>query len=150
MTRPWNNHATGSPRFSRFCFVGSGKGAVLPPPPPLRTGRESFPSSGSSRYKAPCDRSRFSRRFNPSFMAMDSENFVERTVCKIVLPTRIKRIGIRPDFQMSPDFGVAGASQFQPNGFPLRCSSSSVHRKRPVSCLNGVKISLFHPSRRFA
>lgn len=25
---------------------------ALPPPPPLRTGRESFPSSGSSRYKA--------------------------------------------------------------------------------------------------
>jgi hypothetical protein len=46
-----------------FYVLGSGKGAVLPPPPPLRTGRESFPSSGSSRYKAPCDRSRFSRRF---------------------------------------------------------------------------------------
>ena len=28
-------------------------------PPPLRTGRESFPSSGSSRYKAPRERSRF-------------------------------------------------------------------------------------------
>src|SRR5271168_3449422 len=36
----------------------SGKGAALPPLPPLRTGRESFPSSGSSRYKAPRERSR--------------------------------------------------------------------------------------------
>ena len=31
----------------------SGKEAVSPPPPPLRTGRESFPSSGSSGFKAP-------------------------------------------------------------------------------------------------
>ena len=31
----------------------SGKEAVSPPPPPLRTGHESFPSSGSSRFKAP-------------------------------------------------------------------------------------------------
>src|SRR5208282_2186234 len=31
----------------------SGKEAALLPLPPLRTGRESFPSSGSSRSKAP-------------------------------------------------------------------------------------------------
>jgi hypothetical protein len=36
----------------------SGKGAALPPPPPLRTGRETFASSGSSRFKAPRERSR--------------------------------------------------------------------------------------------
>ena len=36
-----------------------GKRAALLPLPPLRTGRESFPSSGSSRYKAPLSRSRF-------------------------------------------------------------------------------------------
>ena len=43
-----------------FCvFDWSGKGAALPPLPPLRTGRESFPSSGSSRYKAPRERSRY-------------------------------------------------------------------------------------------
>ena len=36
----------------------SGKGAALLPLPPLRTGRESFPSSGSSRNKAPRERSR--------------------------------------------------------------------------------------------
>lgn len=36
----------------------SGKRATLPPLPPLRTGRESFPSSGSSRHKAPRERSR--------------------------------------------------------------------------------------------
>jgi hypothetical protein len=37
----------------------SGKEAALLPLPPLRTGREGFPSSGSSRYKAPLLRSRF-------------------------------------------------------------------------------------------
>jgi len=36
----------------------SGKGAALPPLPPLRTGRETFASSGSSRNKAPRERSR--------------------------------------------------------------------------------------------
>jgi hypothetical protein len=49
-------------------------------------------------------------------MARDSELFVERTFYKVVLPTRIKRIGFRLDFYVSPDFGVAGASQFPPNG----------------------------------
>ena len=37
---------------------GSGKRAVLPPLAPLRTGRESFPSSGSSPCKAPPKRNR--------------------------------------------------------------------------------------------
>jgi hypothetical protein len=36
----------------------SGKEVALLPPPPLRTGRESFPSSGSSQSKAPPERSR--------------------------------------------------------------------------------------------
>jgi len=34
-------------------YTSSGKEAALLPLPPLRTGRESFPSSGSSRSKAP-------------------------------------------------------------------------------------------------
>ena len=38
--------------------TGSGKEVTLPSPPPLRTGRESFPSSGSSQFKAPRKRSR--------------------------------------------------------------------------------------------
>jgi hypothetical protein len=36
----------------------SGKEVALPPLPPLRTGRETFASSGSSRTKAPRERSR--------------------------------------------------------------------------------------------
>jgi two-component system CheB/CheR fusion protein len=38
-----------------------GKGAALLPLPPLRTGRESYPSSGSSRCEAPLERSRFTQ-----------------------------------------------------------------------------------------
>jgi hypothetical protein len=45
-------------------------------------------------------------------MAMDTELLVERTFRKIVLPTRIKRIGFRPDFHIPPDFG------FNQMGFP--------------------------------
>lgn len=41
--------------------VPSGKETALPPPPPLRTGRESFPSSGSSRCEVPCERGRSTR-----------------------------------------------------------------------------------------
>jgi hypothetical protein len=53
----------------------SGKGTALLPLPPLRTGHESFPSSGSSRCKAPRERSRFhdglipaSWRWMPNFL----------------------------------------------------------------------------------
>src|SRR5277367_5547298 len=50
-------HASSS-AFKGLSRDWSGKGAALPPLPPLRTGRESFPSSGSSQYKTPRERSR--------------------------------------------------------------------------------------------
>jgi len=121
----------------------------LLPLPPLRTGLESFPSSGSSRCKAPRERSRFSRRFNPGFMAVDAELFAERTFSKIVLPVWIERIRLRPDFYMPPDFGVAGINQFQPNGFPLRRSFSGIRRKLPLMRTDGVEVTILHPSPRF-
>jgi hypothetical protein len=44
---------------TRFpCWHWPGKDAALPLRPPLRTGRETFASSGSSRCKAPRERSR--------------------------------------------------------------------------------------------
>lgn len=43
--RHFQNYLTG--------LMVSGKEAALPPPPPLRTGHESFPSSGSSLSNAP-------------------------------------------------------------------------------------------------
>jgi hypothetical protein len=52
----WTGIRTGATY--RF-LMRSGKEAALPPLPPLRTGHESFPSSGSSRCEAPLSRSRF-------------------------------------------------------------------------------------------
>src|SRR2546427_6851008 len=127
------------------CPFGSGKETALLPPPPLRTGRESFPSSGSSRCEAPRERSRFSRRFNPGFMAMDSEFLEERTFRKISVPVWIERIGFRPDFNVPPDFGVSGINQLQPNGFTLRCSLSGVRRKRPLARADGMEVTIRHP-----
>ena len=55
--------------------IESGKEVTSPPLPPLRTGRESFPSSGSSRCKAPYEWSRLhdglipaSWRWMPNFL----------------------------------------------------------------------------------
>ena len=42
----------------------SGKDAALPPRPPLRSERESFPSFGSSRCEASRERSRFARKIS--------------------------------------------------------------------------------------
>jgi hypothetical protein len=63
----WNGaQATGSLLYLSDPLVAggsiwSGKEAALLPLPPLRTGRESFPSSGSSRCEAPCERGRSTR-----------------------------------------------------------------------------------------
>ena len=53
-TRPHNSPKT----HFNVVFHWSGKRAALPPPAPLGTGLETFASSGSSRYEAPCKRSR--------------------------------------------------------------------------------------------
>jgi len=57
---------------------GSGKRATLPPPAPLRTGRESFPSSGSSQCKAPPRRSRFHDGLIPACLRL-TPNFLRKT-----------------------------------------------------------------------
>ena len=96
-----------APRWGQPPFLSPGSRRVLPPSSPLRTGREGFPSSGSSRYKAPRERSRFHNGFNPGLMAMDAELLVERTVHKIRLPLWVERVGVLPDFDVPPDFGFA-------------------------------------------
>ena len=79
-------------------------------------------------------------------MAMDSELFAKRTFLKIVLPVWTERIGVRPDFNVPPDFGFAGIHQLKPDGFPLRRSFSGVRRKHAFSLADGVEVSLRHPS----
>jgi hypothetical protein len=91
-----------------FSPFRSGKRAALLPLPPLRTGRESFPSSGSSRCKAPVSGAGFHDGLIPASWRWMPNFLRERTFCKIVLPVWIERIGFRPDFYVPPDFGVAG------------------------------------------
>ena len=64
----------------------------MPPLAPLRTGRETFASSGSSRTKAPRERSRFHNGFDPGFSAREAGLLVERTFREVGLPLRVKRI----------------------------------------------------------
>src|SRR5271170_7046409 len=91
------------PEQARACHYveWSGKGVALPPLPPLRTGRETFASSGSSRSKAPRERSRFHNGFDPGFSAREAGLLVERTFREVGLPLRVKRIGVPPDFDMT-------------------------------------------------
>lgn len=85
----------------------SGKRALLPALAPLGTGHEGFPSSGSSRCKAPRERSRLHDGLNPCIMAVDAKLLVERTLYKIGFSLWVERAGVLPDFYMAPDFGFA-------------------------------------------
>ena len=58
-----------------YCLIVSGKEAVLPSPPPLRTARDSFPSSSSSLSNAQ-GRTRF-RYIQPSAMDLSMAVRVE-------------------------------------------------------------------------
>src|SRR2546430_16616154 len=104
----------------------SGKEVTLPPPPPLRTGRESFPSSGSSRYKAPLARSRFTRRFQSSLPTMNAKLLEERTVFKVGPPAWVERVRFAPDFQMPPDTDFDWVDQSQPDCFSVRQPFSGI------------------------
>jgi hypothetical protein len=85
---PGMNHASrAAPRFSEAIppaphgigIVSSGKEVALPPLPPLGTGREGFPSSGSSRCKAPLARSRQSQQSYSHTQVRGAENFSRRS-----------------------------------------------------------------------
>src|SRR5262249_39237786 len=57
--------------------IESSKETTLPPPPPLRTGQISFPISGSSLSKRPCDGARHTRR-TQSMMELSVARRVEQ------------------------------------------------------------------------
>ena len=128
---------------------GSGKGAALLPLPPLRTGRESFPSSGSSRHKAPLSRSRFTRRFQSSLTTMNAKPFEERTVFKVGTPTQVERIRVAPDFQMPPDAGLDWVDQSQPDRLPVRRPLSGINREQALTT-DGMPVPLDNPSAALA
>jgi hypothetical protein len=144
--------ATGTDRGGRGegrpLSVESGKEMALPPSPPLRTGRETFASSGSSHFKALREQSRCSQRFNLGCPPMNAESLEERTICKIPVPARIERISRAFDLRMSPYLGVGCLSQPQPNDLVARCSVAGVHRKHPASLTNGMPVFAHNPLTR--
>src|SRR5579862_2994250 len=130
-------------------MTGSGKEVTLPPPPPLRTGRESFPSSGSSRFKAPLLRSRFTRRFQSSLATMNAELLEERTILKVGTPARVKRIRFAPGFDVTPDSDFGWVYQLQPERFPAGRPFAGVCRE-PVPASQWMPVTLDQPSGAFA
>jgi hypothetical protein len=48
-----------------------------------------------------------SQRINPGLSASDAELLLERTFREVVLPLWVERVGLPPDFDMTPDFGFA-------------------------------------------
>ena len=62
---------------------------------------------------------------------MNAQLLEERTVFKIAAPLRVERICLRPDFDVTPDFGFGWINQPKPNGFPRRCPFPGVGCKLP-------------------
>jgi hypothetical protein len=73
------------PEQARACHYveWSGKEVALPPLPPLRTGRETFASSGSSRTKAPRERSRCHDGRIPSWLLYDTRLQPSHRRCRL-------------------------------------------------------------------
>jgi hypothetical protein len=88
----------------------SGKGTALPPLLPLKTGRESFPSSGSSRYKARVSGAGFTT-FSPGFVAMDAEPSSGTHVPQSRLPLWVERDGVLPP---APSLNAISRSEERP------------------------------------
>ena len=66
---------------------------------------------------------------------MDAELFEERTFLKIFVPVWIERVGLRPDFQVSPDCGFAGIHQLQPDGMLTRLFIPGLDGPRTVEAV---------------
>jgi len=60
---------------------------VLPQLPPLRTGREGFPSSGSSRIKAPQKQSRYHDGLIPACWRVMPNFFASRRAIELTTPS---------------------------------------------------------------
>src|SRR6185437_12233193 len=108
-----------------------------------------IPSSGSSRCEAPSKRSRSTWFRQSGLSAMNAKLFEERTVFKVVVPQRVQRIRIRPDFNVTPDFGFSRINQSKPNGFPRLRPFPCVRRKVPCAArLVDSPILVGDPSKR--
>ena len=78
-----------------------------------------------------------SRRFYPGLLTGDAELPLERTFREVGSPMWVKRIGVPPDVDMTPDVGFARIHQAQPNGSAVRGLLLRLARKRPSSIESG-------------
>ena len=82
---------------------------------------------------------------NPGLMAMDAELLEERTFFEVGPPLWVKRVGGLSDFDMTPDFGVAGIDQAAPYRLAFRRLFTRLKRKVPSSFCGAWKITPLHP-----
>src|ERR1700679_1954209 len=90
-----------------------------------------------------------SRRFNPGLLAGDAELLLELTFFEVSPPLWVERVGILPDFDMSPDFGFARIRQASPNRCAVRFVFPRFGRERPSSLVPGGEAVLLNPVTRF-
>ena len=64
---------------------------------------------------------------------MDAELPVERTFRKVGLPLWVERVGALSDFDVTPDFSVAGVHQAAPYWLAFRRLFTRLKRKVPSS-----------------
>src|ERR1700679_468971 len=81
---------------------------------------------------------------------MNAKLFEERTVFKVAVPLRVERIRIRPDLDVTPDFGFGRINQPRPDGFPRRRPFARVRRKVPGASSAKPPVFTGDPAARFA
>ena len=82
-------------------------------------------------------------------LAGDAELLVERTFREVVLPLWVERVGLPPDFDVTPDFGFARIHKAQPDRVAVRGLLFRLDRKRPSSVAQGWEAVLLDPVARF-
>jgi hypothetical protein len=120
----------------------------LPLAPPLRTGLESCPSSGSSRAKTPTNWGRF-----PLLQTWATAGFLHcarLALRKVVAPCGIKRMSRRFDFAMPDDPRVTCQCQGEQFRFLRRRVLRSFAAKRPASATSGTPVARHDPACCFA
>ncbi len=81
---------------------------------------------------------------------MNAKLLEERTVFKVVVPLRVERIRIRPDLDVTPDFGFGRINQPRPDGFPRWRPFVCVRRKVPGASSAEPPVFIGDPAARFA
>ena len=128
-------------------------------PPPLRTGRDGFRSSGSSGSKLHRSEAGFHNRFCSllsfrqqeavfldKFLAVSLE---KHPLLKVIATCRVKGIRIAFDFGMSPDGGRGRTFEMQPDGFSIRRALAGIRCELPSASFAEMPIFLGHPAMGF-